>query len=167
VQTLISWQRLDPSVAEAGPKEDTMTSFAHVHHPSQHPGVVRMERAGKNIRHAMHDATFSGASLLLAAIVAALVVVANQVVETWSEGHLLAAWIAMWAIAFAAMAMLAVPAKRAAKKIGVGFNRWMTARREAAEDRALWQLARSDSRVMADLTCAMTRAVEFKGFLGD
>jgi hypothetical protein len=144
-----------------------MTSFAHVQHPSQHPGVVRMERAGKTIRHAVHDATFSGASLLLAAIVAALVVVANQVVETWTEGHLLAAWIAMWAVAFAAMAMLAVPAKRAAKQIGVGFGRWMAARREAAADRALWELAQSDNRVMSDLTCAMTRAAEFKGFLGD
>jgi hypothetical protein len=144
-----------------------MTSFAHVQHPSEHPGVARMERAGKSIGHIVHDATFNGASLLLAAIVAALVVVANQVVETWTEGHLLAAWIAMWAIVFAAVAMLAVPAKRAARKIGVGFGHWMTARRRAAEDRALWQLAQSDSRVMADLTCAMTRAAEFKGFFGD
>jgi hypothetical protein len=144
-----------------------MTSFAHVQHPSQHPGVARLERAGKNLRHVAHDTTFNGATLLLAAIVAALVVIANQVVETWTEGHLLVAWIAMWAVAFAAMAMLAVPAKRAAKRIGVGFGHWMAARRQAAEDRALWQLAQTDSRVMTDLTCAMSRAVEFKGFFGD
>jgi len=145
-----------------------MTSFAHVHYPSQHPGVVRMERAGKNVSHFVHDATRSGATLLLAAIVAALLVVANQVVETWSEGHLLAAWIAMWAIAFAAMAMLATPAKRAARSLNTGFGHWRTARRQAAEDRALWQLAQSDSRVMADLTCAMTRGgAEFKGYYGD
>lgn len=144
-----------------------MTSFAHVHHPRQHPGVARMERAGKSITHVMHDATRSGASLLLAAIVAALLVVANQVVETWSEGHLLAAWIALWAVAFAAMAMLAAPAKRAARGMKTGFKHWMAARRQAAEDRALWQLAQTDSRVMADLTCAMTRGIEAKGFFGD
>jgi hypothetical protein len=144
-----------------------MTSFAHVHYPTEHPGVVRMERAGKSIGHAVHDATRSGASLLLAAIVAALLVVANQVVETWSEGHLLAAWIAMWAIAFAAMAMLATPATRAAKRINAGFKRWAAARRQAAEDRALWQLAQTDPRVMSDLTCALSRAASVKGYYGD
>jgi hypothetical protein len=30
---------------------------------------------------------------LLSAVVAALLVVANQVVDTWTEGHLLMAWI--------------------------------------------------------------------------
>lgn len=144
-----------------------MTSFAHVQYPHRHPGVVRMERAGKSLGQVVHDSTFSGASLLLAAIVAALVVIANRVVETWAEGHLLVGWIALWAIAFAAMAVLAVPARRAAKKLGAGFKTWMAARRQAAEDRALWQLAQSDSRVMSDLTCAMTRGAEVKGFLGD
>lgn len=144
-----------------------MTSFAHVHYPTEHPGVVRIERAGKRIGHAMHDATRSGASLLLAAIVAALLVVANQVVESWSEGHLLAAWIAMWAIAFAAMALLAGPAKRAAKSINAGLGEWRATRRQAAEDRALWQLAQEDPRVMSDLTCAMSRAASVKGYFGD
>ncbi len=144
-----------------------MTSFAHVHYPTQHPGVVRMERAGQRIGHAVHDATRSGASLLLAAIVAALLVVANQVVETWSEGHLLAAWIAMWAIAFAAMALLAAPAKRAARTMKAGLVQWRATRRQAAEDRALWELAQTDSRVMSDLNCAMSRAASVKGYFGD
>lgn len=145
-----------------------MTSFAHVQYPHHHPGVVRMERAGKSIKHAVHDASRSGGSLLLAAIVAALVVVANQVVETWSEGHLLVAWVALWAIAFAAIAMLATPAKRAAKSLQASLSHWNAQRRQAAEDRALWQLAQSDSRVMADLTCALSRAdVGFKGYFGD
>ena len=42
--------------------------------------------------------------MLLAAIVAAFLVVANQVVDTWTEGHLLAAWIVLWMVAFAALA---------------------------------------------------------------
>lgn len=144
-----------------------MTSFAHVQYPTQHPGVQRMERAGKNIRHLVKDATRSSATLLLAAIVAALLVVANQVVDTWSEGHLLAAWIAMWAIAFASIAMLATPAKGMASGLSTGFRRWNAARRQAAEDRAMWQIAQSDPRVMQDLNCAMTRAEAVKGYFGD
>jgi len=144
-----------------------MTSFAHVQHPTQHPGVLRMERAGKNIRHVVKDATRSGATLLLAAIVAALLVVANQVVETWTEGHLLAAWIAMWAIAFASLAILATPAKGMAVSLRAGFKRWNAARHQAAEDRALWQLAQIDPRVMQDLNCAMTRADSVKAYYGD
>ena len=86
-----------------------MTSFAHVDHPSQHPGVVRAERVAQSLQHAVQhfDATRSGASMLLAAIVAAFLVVANQVVETWTEGHLLAAWIVLWMVAFAALGLMA------------------------------------------------------------
>jgi hypothetical protein len=134
-----------------------MTSFAHVDQPSQHPGVVRAERVANSIRHAVNnfDATRSGASMLLAAIVSAFLVVANQVVETWTEGHLLVAWIVLWLVAFAAMGLLARPAKRAAAGMRIGLQRWSVARRQAAQDRELWNLALTDSRVMADISRAM------------
>ena len=137
-----------------------MTAFAHVHYPTQHPGVVRFERVSQSVQHAIthFDATRTGASLLLAAIVAALLVVANQVVETWTEGHLLAAWIVMWTVAFAAIALLAKPARRSAAALRAGFKHWLAARRQAEQDRELWQLALTDARVMADLNCAMSRA---------
>ena len=94
-----------------------MTSFVHVDYPVEHPGVIRAERVIGNIQEAARrfDATRAGASMLLAAIVAALMVVANQVIDTWTEGHLLAAWIVMWAVAFAAIALFAAPARRAAR----------------------------------------------------
>ena len=79
-------------------------------------------------------------------------------IDTWSEGHLLAAWIVMWTVAFAAMALLAAPAKTAAIAMRAGLVRWNTARKQAEQDRELWALAQTDSRVMADLTCAMSRA---------
>jgi len=135
-----------------------MTSFAHVQYPTEHPGVVRMERAGRTIRHLVKNASRSGATLLLAAVVAALLVVANQVVDTWSEGHLLAAWIVMWTIAFASIALLAAPTKDVTVSLLSGFKRWNAARRQAAEDRAMWRIALSDPRVMHDLDCARTRA---------
>lgn len=135
-----------------------MTSFAHVDYPSQHGGVVRAERAAQSLKQAARgfDGTRASASLLLAAIVAALVVVASQVIDTWTEGHLLVAWIVMWAVVFAALALFAAPAKRAAAALRVGLQRWAAARKQAAEDDQLWQLALTDARVMADISRAMT-----------
>ena len=134
-----------------------MTSFAHVEQPSQHPGVVRAERVVDSVANAMRnfDATRSGASMLLAAIVSAFLVVANQVVETWTEGHLLVAWIVLWLVAFAALGLLASPARQMIVALRAGLQRWTLARRQAAQDRELWNLALSDSRVMADISRAM------------
>lgn len=136
-----------------------MTSFAHVDYPAQHPGVERAERTVAAVRDAAarFDGARASATLLLAAIVAALVVVANQVVETWTEGHLLAAWIVLWTVAFAGLALLAAPARGAARSLGAGWSRLLQARREAAADRELLALAASDPRVMADIRVAATR----------
>ena len=135
-----------------------MTSFAHVSQPVQHPGVVRAERAAQSLKQVIagFDASRGGASLLLAAIVAALLVVAGQVVDTWTEGHLLAAWMVMWAVAFASLALLTAPAKRAAIALRSGLKLWAVARRQAREDDQLWQLALTDARVMADISRAMS-----------
>ena len=135
-----------------------MTSFAHVDYPSEHPGLVRAERAAQGLKEALHgfNGTRAGASVLLAAMVAALLVVANQVIDTWTEGHLLAAWIVMWAVAFASLALFATPAKRAAATLRVGLRRWNAARKQAAEDDQFWQLALTDARVMADISRAMS-----------
>src|SRR3954454_19142118 len=93
-----------------------MTSFAHVSYPTEHPGVVRAERVIRGVR-ALAQATPASASLTLAAIVAALLVVTNQVVDTWSDGHLLAAWIVMWTVAFGALALFAAPIRRVSSDV--------------------------------------------------
>lgn len=135
-----------------------MTSFVHVNHPSEHPGVARAERTVENFKQLGRNADGAPvtASLLLAAVVAALLVAAGQVVETWTEGHLLAAWIVMWTVVFAALALFAAPAKRMGRSLHSGYQRWATARRLAAEDRKLWDVALSDARVMADISRAMS-----------
>ena len=73
-----------------------MNSFVHVDQPTEHPGVVRAERAIRLVAAGVRsfDGARGAASLLLAAVVAALLVVANQVIDTWTDGHMLAAWIA-------------------------------------------------------------------------
>jgi hypothetical protein len=89
--------------------------------------------------------------------VAALLVVANQVVETWTEGHLLMAWIVMWTIAFAALALLASPARNAGSVLRTTMRAWSERRKQATADEQLWELALTDARVMADISRAMTR----------
>ena len=135
-----------------------MTAFAHVDHPTQHPGVVRAERlaqgAGKLMRRL--DSARANASLLFAAILAALLVSANQVIDTWTEGHLLVAWILMWTIAFAALALLAMPARSVSSRLRTGLARWKVARKQAADDERMWQVALTDARVMADIGRAMS-----------
>jgi hypothetical protein len=138
-----------------------MTAFAHVDHPTEHPGVARAERLAHSVKNAAtRFDTRAGASLLLAAIVAALMVVANQVIDTWSDGHLLAAWIVMWAVAFAALALLASPMLAAAASLRVGLKHWAATRKQAAEDQKLWDVALTDARVMADISRAMSAGAE-------
>ena len=98
-----------------------MTSFAHVDHPAEHPGVVRAENAAAAVRQIATrvDGARGAATLLLAAVVSALLVVANQMIDTWSEGHLLAAWMVLWLVAFAALALLSAPARRAGAALRV------------------------------------------------
>ncbi|MBB6557620.1 chromate transport protein ChrA [Acidovorax soli] len=134
-----------------------MTSFAHVDYPTEHSGVIRAQNAAAAIKGIASgfDSSRGAASLLLAAIVSALLVVANQVIDTWSEGHLLAAWMLLWVVAFAALALLSGPARRAAAALRAGFAGWAESRRRAAEDERTWQVAIRDPRIMAELNHAM------------
>ena len=134
-----------------------MTTFAHVDYPTEHPGVVRAENAAHALKSAaaQFDGARGAASLLLAAVVSALLVVANQVIDTWSEGHLLAAWMVLWLVAFAALALLTAPARRAGLALRAGARAWSEARRRGAEDERTWQVALKDPRIMAELNHAM------------
>jgi len=136
-----------------------MTRFIQAEFPAQHAGVVRIERAAEALGDTARsfDGARGTASLLLAAFVSALLVVANQLVETWTDGHLLAAWVMLWAVAFAALAVFAAPARRLGGAVRDGLRGWAAARRQAAEDDRLWQIALTDARVMADLSRAMSQ----------
>jgi hypothetical protein len=96
--------------------------------------------------------------VLLAAMVATLVVVADQLMDTWADGHLLAAWVLMWVIGFSALALLAPTARSIAARAVNGLDGWSqnVARRRA--DERLWDLARKDARVMADIQAAASRS---------
>ena len=135
-----------------------MARFVHIDYPAEHAGVARFSRGAAAISATVRD--FDGArgtaTLLLAALVSALVVVANELVDTWTEGHLLAAWVTTWLVGFAALALFATPMRRAADALRGSLRAWSAARRQAAEADKLWALAMTDARVMADLSRAMS-----------
>lgn len=133
--------------------------FIHVEYPKEHPGVIRAERVAgalKGMRQGF-DSTRGLALLLLAALVAALVVVADQMIETWADGHLFAAWTALWIFTFAAIALLAGTSRRVASRMMAGLDAWSARVAQRRADARLWEIARSDARVMADLQVALAR----------
>ncbi|MEO7128653.1 MAG: hypothetical protein ABI040_07285 [Rhodoferax sp.] len=136
-----------------------MTSFVHTAYPAQHPGVARIEstvRAARQLRKGF-DGTKGLAAMLLAAVVAALMVVANQMVDNWSDGHLLAAWVLMWAIGFAALALCAGTARRLAARAIARLDAWSLSVARARADARFLEGARNDPRVMAELRAALSR----------
>ena len=139
-----------------------MARFVHTNFPLEHSGVARFERAAEQIRDRARrfDGARGTATLLLAALVSALLVVANQLIDTWTEGRLLTAWVLMWLVGFAAIALLAGPARTAGRGLRASLRTWKAARRRATADEALWQIALTDARVMADLSRAMSRDAE-------
>jgi len=135
-----------------------MTSFVHIDYSQEHPGVARAEaafaaasRLGQGF-----DGTRGIAALLLAAVVSALLVVADRLVDTGSG--LLAAWMLLWVVAFAALALFATPARRLANSLVKRLDAWSAAIAEARADQRLWETARTDARVMADLQAAIARS---------
>jgi len=98
------------------------------------------------------------ASLLLAGAVAAAMLVAEQLLEGWSDSHLVGGWLAMWAVGVTAIVVLRGLTRRAAQFIMNTLDTWSAnvARRRA--DERLWAMAQSDARLMADLQSALTRS---------
>jgi hypothetical protein len=97
------------------------------------------------------------AAMLLAAMVATLLVVTDQLVDIWADGHLLAAWMLTWTVGFFTLALLAPAARGLAARTLQSLDSWSSqvARRHA--DERLLALARKDPRVMADIRAAMLR----------
>lgn len=139
-----------------------MARFIQVSYPTEHAGITRVTRGFASMRAGLRkfDSSRGTATLLLAALVSALLVVANELVTTWTEGHLFAAWVVTWLIGFAALALFAAPARAFAERIRAAAKGWSASRRRAAEDEKLWNLALTDARVMADLSRAMSRDAE-------
>jgi hypothetical protein len=141
-------------------KEFSMTSFINPGYPTAHRRVKRLElltdattRMGQQFKGGQGLVT-----LLLAGVMSALVVVADQVVNTWTGGHLMMAWVTLWAFVFAALALFAQATHGWTGRVLAGLQQWSAGARARAQDERVWAAARSDPRFMADIQAARTRA---------
>jgi hypothetical protein len=136
-----------------------MTSFVHVEQPATHPGVARAEAVIDHIRAARRsfDGARGLAALLLAAIVASLLVVADTLISTWNDGGLLVAWLVLWGVGFAAIGLFAGTARNLAVRAVAAVR--ATARRRAAAraDEQFLAYAKHDPRILRDLQAISTR----------
>ncbi|MGV0959027.1 MAG: hypothetical protein ACOYB1_04245 [Limnohabitans sp.] len=97
-------------------------------------------------------------TLLLAAGVAALVVMADQMIDDWAETHVIASWLALWAVAVLAIGVLRGVTRMFAQKLMAGLDGWSASVARRRSDQRLWAMAQNDSRMMRDLQTAMDRA---------
>lgn len=97
-------------------------------------------------------------ALLLAAVLATVVVIADQVIATWADGHLMLAWVTLWALVFAGLALFADSARRLARRAVVALDDWSRSLAEARAEMRLWEMARQDPRLMSELIAARDRA---------
>ena len=136
-----------------------MTSFVNIEYATVHPGVSRIESAieGAMALRKRWSPARATLALLLCAVLAAVLVVGYQVMDSVAEGHLLVLWIALWLISFAALALLSGTVNRLIEKTRSGLDGWAHRQARDRADQRLWRIAHSDSRVMADLQVAMSR----------
>lgn len=140
-----------------------MTSFVHLEYSNQHPGVARAEAAIDVAASSAQQLkrNFSGtrglATLLLSAIAAAVMVVADQVMDSMANGHLLALWIGLWVAAFATLAICAGTARSLAVSMKASLDGWSRNLAAKRADERLWAMAKTDARLMAELQVAMTK----------
>ena len=119
---------------------------------SAHKGVGGIQRRADNAR--------GLTAMLLAAVVAAMVVVADRLISTWADGHLLLAWVFLWVVVFAGLALFADTARSLARRAIVSLDGWSQALAEARAETRLWEMARMDHRLMNELMAARTHAEE-------
>ena len=137
-----------------------MSSSIQTSYKAHRLGDLCQERAACAVAPARRgfDGTKGLSAMLLAAMVSSLVVVADQLVETWVNGHLMVAWIALWVVCFTAIAMFAGAARKLAVASIVILNTWTEKKAQERSDERLWAVAQTDPRMMADISAAMARS---------
>jgi hypothetical protein len=136
-----------------------MTSFVHVDQPAQHPGV---ERAGAVVQYFQSArGNLNGArglaGGLLAAIVAAILVVADRMITTLEDGEALVAWTLAVAVFTGLVAVSAGAIRSTWRKAVQAWQRGAERRANARADAQFFASASFDPRVMHELQAAVTR----------
>jgi hypothetical protein len=102
-------------------------------------------------------------TVLLAAGVAALVVITDQLIDDWAETHVIAAWLALWLVAVLAIAVLRGVTRWLAQNMMRGLDAWSARVARRRSDERVWAMAQSDSRLLNELQTAMDRSDEQTG----
>lgn len=134
-----------------------MASFVHPQSPKSLANAQRTQALAEQFRTGF-DSARGLAALLLSLIVSALLVVADQLIDTWADGHLMLAWLVLWAVGFAAIALLAGTVRRFSAQVVGELDAWSARVAKNRADERLWAIALKDARVMADLQAALARA---------
>jgi hypothetical protein len=138
-------------------KELAMARYAHPEMMNVSPARTEAVTPVALVSESRVEGSKTLAGMLLAASLASLLVVADQVISTWSDGHLLAGWVALWTVAFGALAFLATPLRRVSSALSVALVAWWAATRARRQEERMWEFACYDPRVMAELQCAISR----------
>ncbi|MCB2018307.1 MAG: hypothetical protein KDF54_12485, partial [Hydrogenophaga sp.] len=120
--------------------------------PGETRGVYRPKRH--------FDGARGLAAMLLAAAVAALVVLADQMIGSWADGHLFLGWVTLWVVIFAGSALFAGTARNLAKAALRSLDGWSRSMAESRAEARLWDLARHDPRLKSELMQARARESE-------
>ncbi|MDZ7938797.1 MAG: hypothetical protein U5M53_11170 [Rhodoferax sp.] len=127
-----------------------MTNLVHI--TPHHAAVSRMPTQAVQPKTAeIEEKSRPLAGMLLAAGMAALLVTADQVIDSWADGHLLAGWVALWTVAFAALALLAPPLRKMSSAASAVIMGWVRASQERRMEDKMWEYAHRDPRIMAEL----------------
>lgn len=130
-----------------------MSSFAAT--PAQ---LARSARADQAVRQpAVRSGVKGLAAMILAAAVAALVIAADRLIDTWADEHLFYAWVLLWAVVFAGLALFAGTARQLAQRVMPWLDGWSQAIAEARAEMRVWEAAQRDPRLMQELVAARQR----------
>lgn len=135
-----------------------MTTLPFASHVDTHLNLAATQTALDTSKSASTSSVRTLGSFLLAAAVSGLLVVVNQAMDAWSEDHVVLAWAALWAIGFVAIGLLATPAHQAARSLRKAFAEWREESAAQAEEEKLWDLAKHDHRVLAEIMAAKNRS---------
>ena len=93
----------------------------------------------------------------LAAAVSTRALLADQYGHALTDGDLFAGWVLMWVVVFAGMALFAGTARQLAARAMRVLDGWSRVRAQTRAETRMWEIARTDPRIMAELTQARMR----------
>jgi hypothetical protein len=104
------------------------------------------------------------AAALVTAAAALSVVLADHYLSDLTDGHVVAAWLLMWAVVFGAFIATRMPARLLANRIKSGLDQYAGGAAQRRADRRFMEMAISDPRIMAELQAAQLRAEESSAY---